>query len=276
MSLLKVNGVRYNVECAGEGEALLLLHGFTGSAATWVLLTATWARRFHTIAVDLLGHGGSDAPTDPARYGMEPTVADLAALLDVLGVERAYLLGYSMGGRVALHSAAAHPQRVGALILESASPGLADPSERAARVTGDEALADGIERKGVPTFVARWEALPLWASQARLPEATRERLHTQRLANSALGLANSLRGLGTGAHPPLYDRLPALPMPTLLITGELDPKFTAIARAMSAAMPNAQMAVVPNAGHAVHLEQPGAFGTLVTEFLMRKEQLSCL
>jgi 2-succinyl-6-hydroxy-2,4-cyclohexadiene-1-carboxylate synthase len=265
MGYVTINGIAYYVECRGASTPLLLLHGFTGSSATWAPHVAAWPAR--TIAVDLPGHGQTDAPTDPARYRMAATVADLIALLDQLGVERAHILGYSMGGRVALHLAAAHPERVATLILESASPGLATQAERDARVAADKALAASIERDGIAAFVDRWEALPLWASQARLPDAVRTGLRVQRLNNRPAGLANSLRGLGTGAQAPLHDRLADLPVPALVIAGLLDAKFTAIARAMASALPQSRLALVADAGHAVHLEQLALFDRLVAEFL---------
>jgi 2-succinyl-6-hydroxy-2,4-cyclohexadiene-1-carboxylate synthase len=172
-----------------------------------------------------------------------------------------------MGGRVALHLAAAAPARVRALVLESSSPGIADPTERAARIDADDALADAIERDGLAAFVERWERLPLFASQAVLPEVVLERQRAQRLRNDPRGLANSLRGMGAGRQEPLWHRLATLAAPTLLIAGELDAKYCAIARQMAAALPNARTAVVPNAGHAVHLEQANAFVRNVLEFL---------
>lgn len=264
---LAVNGVYLNVEVAGsQPPPFVLLHGFTGSQENWRALRAAWSRRFQVIAVDLLGHGRSDAPADPARYAMDRCVADLAAALDQLGAAAVNVLGYSLGGRVALHFAAAHPERVRALVLESASPGLATPEERAARIAADETLAGRLEREGLEAFVDYWERLPLFASQARLPAEARAALRAQRLQNNPLGLANSLRGLGTGAQPSLWERLPALRAPTLLIAGALDEKFTAIARAMAARLPAARLEIVPDAGHTVHLEQPDLFQHLIAGF----------
>ena len=264
---LTVNGLGFTVEAGGSGEPLVLLHGFTGSAASWRAHRPALEARHRVVAPDLLGHGGSDAPADPARYAMAPTVADLAGLLDQLELRAILLLGYSMGGRVALHFAAAHPERVRGLILESASPGLATAAERAARIAADEALAARIEREGLAAFVDHWERLPLFAGQAQLPAEVRAALRTQRLANNPAGLANSLRGLGTGAQPSLWDRLPEIRTPALLMAGALDEKFTAIAQQMAAALPTARLAIVPAAGHTVHLEQPEAFQRLVTEFI---------
>jgi 2-succinyl-6-hydroxy-2,4-cyclohexadiene-1-carboxylate synthase len=265
--LQKVNGITLNVEQSGSGRPLLLLHGFTGSAATWVPLIGALSPHIRAIAPDLIGHGQSDSPPDAARYSIERCVADLLALLDTLEVQRADVLGYSMGGRVALQLAAAAPERVGALVLESSSPGLAIASERQARVAADEALADMIERDGLAAFVDHWEHLPLFASQAALPEDTRARLRDQRLRNNPLGLANSLRRMGTGRQLALWDRLAGLGVPTLLIAGALDAKYCTLAGQMLALLPCARMVIVPEAGHAVHLEQPQAFAKNVLEFL---------
>jgi len=255
-------------EPGGEGiEGILLLHGFTGDGDAWRAHAPALSRHATVVAVDLIGHGRSDAPGDPTRYGMERCVADLLAALDHLDMSRVAVLGYSMGARVALHLAAAAPNRVSALILESGSPGLAAEEERRARRDGDEALAARIERDGVEAFVDYWEALPLFGTQRRAPPAVRFMRRQQRLRNSAIGLANSLRGMGTGAQASLWDRLGEIHTPTLLIVGALDDKFRVIGRAMDAALPHARLAIVPDAGHAVHLEQPAEFDRLVGDFL---------
>src|SRR5262249_47420901 len=144
---------------------------------------------------------------DPDRYRMERCVADLLALLDRLSVQQTAVLGYSMGGRVALHLALYAPERLWALALESTSPGIMDTAERESRRHSDAALAEAIERDGLVAFVDRWQALPLFATQARLPVAVREALRCQRLENNPQGLANSLRGLGAGMQEPVLQRL---------------------------------------------------------------------
>ncbi|MDO8611872.1 MAG: 2-succinyl-6-hydroxy-2,4-cyclohexadiene-1-carboxylate synthase [Dehalococcoidia bacterium] len=276
----RVNGVCLNVEVTREGPAVLLLHGFTGSAASWAPFMGAW-HGFTLIAPDLLGHGASDHPADSGHYSMERCVEDLLALLDRLSVGRVAVVGYSMGGRVALHLALAAPERLWALVLESVSPGIDDPGERAARRESDEALAGAIEREGVEAFVARWESQPLFASQARLPPAVRDELRRQRLRNSAQGLANSLRGMGAAAQEPLWDRLREVQAPALLIAGALDAKYCALARRMAQGLPRARVEIVPDAGHAVHLEQPEAFAGAVRAFLVRclgadkEEALKC-
>jgi len=268
---VRVNGVRLGVEQRGEARksdpALVMLNGFTGSAAGWGRQLDTLAAfGLRVIALDLLGHGQSDAPDDPQRYTIEHCQQDILGALQELGVSKgqAILFGYSMGGRIALYIA--FSGFFSALILESASPGLEDLVERERRRISDETLAASIEREGVEAFIERWEKLPLFASQKTLPLECRETLRRQRLQNRATGLAQSLRGVGLGVQPSLYARLPTLQIPVLLIAGELDTKFTAIARHMAQALPQAQVRIIPGAGHTVHLEQPEEFVSLVGDF----------
>src|SRR5262249_26017949 len=162
---------------------------------------------------------------DPARYQIENAARDLCDLLKALDVPSATWLGYSMGGRLALYLALAYPHIVTTLVLESASPGLATSEARADRIRSDEPLAELIERDGIEAFTAYWESLPLFASQS---DSVRAALRPVRLKNNAHGLANSLRGMGTGAQPSLWDKLPDLTMPCLVIAGELDTKFVDI------------------------------------------------
>jgi 2-succinyl-6-hydroxy-2,4-cyclohexadiene-1-carboxylate synthase len=269
MAELVLNDVGYHVARRGpNGTApLLLLHGFTGSSANWDPLLPLFGARHSVIGVDILGHGRSASPPDPQRYTMLQVAADLIALLDEWHIEQTAVLGYSMGGRLALYLACTYPERFSQLILESSSPGLATEAERAARRQSDEALAEWIEANGIEAFVDRWETLPLWASQEQLSEEVRARLRQQRLQNSPLGLANSLRGMGTGAQPSLWEKLPALTLPTLLIAGELDEKFVAINQKMVERLPNGRLHRIPHAGHTTHLERPSAFATAVLTFM---------
>ncbi|MGH2458619.1 MAG: 2-succinyl-6-hydroxy-2,4-cyclohexadiene-1-carboxylate synthase [Chloroflexota bacterium] len=267
MSRLPVNGCAYHVEIGGTGPPLVALHGFTGSAETWAPFRAAFGRQFTLIAIDLLGHGRTECPPDPRRYRMDRTIEDLVAILDRLGLARVDLLGYSMGGRVALHVAVAAPDRIHTLALEGASPGIPLATDRAARARSDSVLADLIEGEGIEAFVERWEQVPLFASQRGLPAEVRAALRCQRLRGNPLGLANSLRGIGAGDVEPLLDRLGQVSAPTLLIVGAFDEKYRALGREMAGRLPTATLAVVPGAGHAVHLEQPDVFTKIVLEFL---------
>lgn len=259
-----------HVEVTGRGDALVLLHGFSGSTETWRPLRGALGNTRRLVAVDVIGHGASPAPESIERYCFDRALDAIANAVTRLGIARSAWLGYSMGGRLALGMAFRHPDAVSALILESATPGVLSPSERAERERADRALAERIERDGIEAFVREWEALPMWESQRALPERVRQRQTAQRLRNRPVGLANSLRGMGQGAQPCLWERLPALEVPALLLAGERDLKFVGIAKDMQAAMPAAELAIVPGAGHAVHLEQPAAFSRLVNQFLVRQ------
>ena len=264
-----VRGLRYAVEETGEGEPLVLLHGFTGCAANWRPLLPHLAERHRVIAIDLPGHGHSDAPATVARYKMPRVAADLVELLTRRAAAPAHWLGYSMGGRLALYMAVRQSSVVRSLTLVSATAGLASAAERQARRAADEALAARIERDGVAAFVAEWEQNPLFAGLARLPEQARATLHEQRLGNSPLGLANILRGMGAGAQPSLWSRLAAVAAPALLIAGQQDAKFVALNQRLAATLPNATLRLIPNAGHVVQMEQPEAFLAAAAEFLER-------
>lgn len=263
------DGARLHALVFGAGPPLLLLHGFTGSAAGLAGLARELAADHLVIVPDLLGHGASEAPDDPARHALERQVADLAALLDAAGAARADLLGYSMGGRIALGLAALRPERVRSALLVGASAGLADPAARDERRRADEALADALLRDGLAAFVERWMAQPLFASQRRLGEEALARARAERLAQRPEGLAASLRGVGSGAQPPLHALLARCPVPLLFVAGAEDAKFRALARELAAAVPCGRHAVVAGAGHAVHLEQPAALVAAAREFWSR-------
>ncbi len=268
---LPINGINLGIVQYGDKNTahatLILLHGFTASAIGWGhIITDLAAHNLHIIAFDILGHGQSDAPVDVERYNIEHCQQDILAALQALGIERgkSIILGYSMGGRIALYTAFSGYFR--AVILESASPGLATLAARQQRRASDEALATRIERDGIEAFIDYWETIPLFASQQNLPADQREALHAQRLSNRATGLANSLRGIGTGAQPELYTQLPALNIPVLLLAGALDSKFCVIAQQMASQLPQATLQIIPAAGHAIHLEQPAAFVTAISDF----------
>src|SRR5579883_2439085 len=178
---IEVNGVQIGVlldsESQGCQQTLVLLHGFTGSAEGWRDLLPLLERpERRLIALDMLGHGHSDAPEDPRRYSIEHCQADILAVLEALGIGpgEAIMLGYSMGGRIALYTAFSGFLR--AIILESASPGLADPLEREERRQSDNRLAQRIEDAGIEAFVDEWERLSLFASQRNLPAEARSAL----------------------------------------------------------------------------------------------------
>lgn len=263
------DGLRLHVADRGAGPATLLVHGFTGSVAAWgeeILRGLTDGGR-RVLAVDLPGHGASDTPGDSRRYDLRRITGDLIAVLDHLGIPRADWIGYSMGGRIALGAAVLHPERVGRLVLEGASPGIQEEREAAERRRADEELATRILVEGMESFVEEWMAKPIFRTRRRLPSERRREERERRLACDPMGLANTLRGLGTGHQPSFWDDLARVRAPTLLLTGSEDEKFTRTARRMADRLPDALHVSVPNAGHTVHLERPEAWLAEVAAFL---------
>ncbi|MCY3909978.1 MAG: 2-succinyl-6-hydroxy-2,4-cyclohexadiene-1-carboxylate synthase [bacterium] len=245
--------------------ATVVLHGFTGSAAAMAPLTSRLSKP--VLALDLPGHGAGPISDNPNDYIMAAAVAGVVSATAHL--ERIALVGYSMGGRVALHVALAHPNRVAALALIGARAGIDDPIERAERIAADEALADRIESEGIEWFADYWADQPLFATQQRRLSAQQQaELRAQRMACSPKGLAQSLRGMGAGAVEPIGCRLRELSMPCALIVGANDDKFTAIAHHMASAIPQANVSLIPDAGHAAHLEAPHATAAAVIQCVL--------
>lgn len=239
---------------------VVLLHGFTHTGASWDPVVSALeergpAERYRALAPDIRGHGSASGRTPVT---LEAVLNDLAELAPT----RFTLAGYSMGGRLALHAALALPDRVDRLILIGASPGLADPVQREARRLADERLAGEVEGMTIEEFADRWARTPVLAG---LPPAVAAAVHADRLRSRPAGLARALRGLGTGALPEIWDRLGEVRAPTTLIVGERDQKFTAIAAKMASGLSATDVVVVPDTGHAVHLEAPERVAAEIAE-----------
>lgn len=236
---------------------VLLLHGFSHTGASWEPVLAALRERGEgstALAPDIRGHGSAS----------QRQPVDLAGVMGELGElmsERCIVAGYSMGGRLALHLALARAEMIDRLVLIGASPGLEDGTEREARRQSDEALAAEIERSTIEEFAARWAQTPVLAG---LPPDLAARASEDRLRSSPAGLARALRGLGTGALPPLWGRLPELSVRVTLVVGERDGKFQGIAHRMAESIPQAEVVVVPGAGHAVHLEAPERVAAIIS------------
>lgn len=225
---------------------LILVHGFTQTAASWDAIEYRLTALGHDVsALDAPGHGAH-----------HDTHLGLWKGADLLAAEggRGTWVGYSMGGRLALHVALAHPDNVERLVLIGATPGLESATERIERQASDDLLAEELERDGLDAFLSRWLSQPLFAT---LPEDSAG-LDARR-RNTVAGLAASLRLMGTGAQDPLWDRLHDIKCPVMLVTGSLDTKFTDIAQRMESQLSDAHIAALNGCGHAAHLEAPDAF-----------------
>lgn len=233
---------------------LTLVHGFTQTGRSWAPVVPALAAHFDVATPDLPGHGS---------LAHRPAGVDEAARSVGEAGGRGAYVGYSMGGRVALHLALSRPDLVERLVLVSTSAGIEDDEERAARRAADEELAAALEAGGLDAFLERWLAQPLFAGltgEAAGVEARRE--------NTAQGLAGALRLLGAGVQEPLWRRLHELRMPVLVVAGDQDDAYCHLAVQLGGWIGEAaSLALVPGAGHACHLERPEAFAALVLAFL---------
>ena len=229
------------------------VHGFTQTKESWDRVIDALGAAHQCTAIDAPGHGTNpDGRASLAECGRQ--IATTAG--------KCALVGYSMGARMALHAALAHPGQFTKIVLVSGTAGIDDPDERHQRRLSDENLADRIELIGVPAFIDEWLANPMFAG---LPADPAQR--AQRLANTAKGLADSLRHAGTGTQEPLWERLASIDVPVLVVTGAEDGKFDALGRRMASLIPHADHVSVHGAGHAVHAERPDEFVDLLRRFL---------
>lgn len=265
MPIKAINGVNvhYEIYHPNQTETVVFLHGFTGSTKTWEEVIHFLPNNFRFIAVDLNGHGQTSSPADEILYTMDAQVDLLHALFTELDLTSFHLVGYSMGGRVAISYAVKYPEQIKTLLLESSTPGIVSEEERKLREEADVRLAEKMLQDGLEAFVDYWENIPLFASQKQLPEEKQQSIRSERLAHNTQGLANSLKMMGTGVMPSVWHKLHVLTMPVHLVTGELDEKFKCIANKMKDQMPHFAHTTVEQAGHAIHVEKPQKFATIV-------------
>ena len=234
-----------------------------GSSADWTPIVRDLEDGFHCLTVDLPGHGQSlDQPEE--AYSVEGATEAVVEVLGAEGISSCTIIGYSMGGRVALSLALRYSDRVDRLVLESASPGLRTEAKRAERRDVDAKRAARIE-KDLEAFLADWYRLPLFGSLAR-HDLIGEMVET-RSENDPDELARALRGLSPGQQVSLWNRLGEINCPTLVLTGVLDDKYTAITKKAAARIETARRVVIPEAGHNVHAEHPSAFLDVLQQFL---------
>ncbi len=251
----------YQKKSGTTRKTILFLHGFTGTHATFTKI-GSFFPEYHLLMPDLPGHGKS-ANLPLEQFRMKQTVTQLKELLDLEKVAQVIIIGYSMGGRIGIGFASAYPEYVEKLILLGSSPGLKTEEERKLRQLSDENLARRITEIGVAAFIKEWEKLPLFDTQKKLTAFQRDEIKQERLKQNANGLAQSLQQIGTGKQPSYWEKLGKFTFPVLLLTGELDHKFTNIAITMLPLLAKGEHWMIAGAGHAVHLEKP----ELVTKYI---------
>ena len=241
----------------GVGPPVAFVHGFTQTGRSWLPVIESLDMEISATLIDAPGHGDS---TNGKRTLIE-AADDIAT-----SMTRGVLVGYSMGARMALHTALFHPDKVTALVLISGTAGIDSEGERLSRRMSDQSLSERLLSIGVQTFVEEWLRLPMFKNLNQQSANV-----SDRLLNTAQGLADSLTFAGTGTQEPLWATLSSLDMPVLIVAGEEDQKFVEIAQRMSALIPQSKLFIVSGSGHTVHLEQPEIFTQVLETFLASQQ-----
>jgi len=249
MPKLDRDGVAIHYEVAGSGPALLLTHGFSATGQMWAGQLPALTPHFTVITWDMRGHGRSDYPADASLYSEDATVADMAALLDAVGVQSAVIGGLSLGGYMSLAFHRAHPERTRALLIIDTGPGYKNDQAR------EGWNANAIKR------AERYEAEGL-GDLSRASAEVRAASH-----RDASGLALAARGMLTQKNARVIESLPEIRVPAIVIVGENDTPFLAAFDYMAAKIPGAKKAIIPSAGHAANIDNPQAFNEALVGFL---------
>lgn len=271
-------GVTYYSEGDSNHPAILFLHGFMGDRNEFKQVMAVLSQHFYCVAIDLLGHGqthwidqnSSNTDHDVNQehyYTIQSSANFVIKFLDFLRIDNCFLIGYSMGGRLALYLIIYFPQYFHKVVLESASAGLRTDVERRDRLIKDQQLAANLENGDFRQFLGNWYQQPIFATLRSHPDFPQ--LLEQRLNNSPSQLAKSLRDLSTGMQPSLWEDLPKIKIPLLLLAGELDSKFIKINQQMEQLAKYSQLEIVPNCGHNIHFENPELFVEKVQAFFYK-------
>ncbi len=253
MAVLERDGVRIHYDVAGHGPAVLVTHGFTASSHMFAGTADALASDHTVIRWDIRGHAGSDAGDDPSMYTTAASVADMDALLDAVGAERAVLAGHSLGGYLTLEYYLAHRERVRALVLIGTGPGYRKDDARAGWNRMAAKMADNFEAKGL----------------AALGRSAEVKASVHR---DARGLVLAARGILTQYDGHVMDALPTIDVPTLVIVGERDEMFLGSAAYFGQKVPGCEVEIISDAGHAPNLDQPELFHAHLQAFLARIEQ----
>ncbi|MGI6712229.1 MAG: 2-succinyl-6-hydroxy-2,4-cyclohexadiene-1-carboxylate synthase [Bacillota bacterium] len=261
---ITLENVSYHVLVKGTGHPVIGFHGFAENLSTWEFICLN---NCQMVLVDLIGHGSSSKPQFLQPYCLPVMIQHIHELVQYLGLNKYSLMGYSMGGRLALAYALAYPEEVRRLILESSSYGECDKVQRAKRLKNDIWLANAIRKNGILWFNRYWSGLDIFASQSQLSQDIRERISTRRLMNAPHALANTLMGSGQGVFPCLKSEIAHLSIPVLYINGEYDSKYQKIGQEFEKLNSRLKREIIAGVGHNTHLENPKVFTDIVNQFI---------
>jgi 2-succinyl-6-hydroxy-2,4-cyclohexadiene-1-carboxylate synthase len=237
-----------------------------GAGADWLPMAKLWANHFFCLMPDLPGHGHNTHRSIAQPLDFDVVVAELKLFLKQLELDQVSLVGYSLGGRIALYAATQFPEKIRALVLESCTAGIGDEQARRERAEADDKQAETLLAQGIENFVEQWYELDLFSTLKRHPRLLAE-IKAKRKKNDPAWVAKILKELSPGRQPSLWEKLGSLPMPVMLVAGGLDAKYAELAARVGSQIPEATVEIIPEVGHNVHLENPGQFSEVVTVFL---------
>lgn len=265
-------GIKLNVEFVKEFDknknTVFLIHGFAGCTEDWKPIVESFPENFNYLLIDMIGHGKSDHPLVQNFYTTDSIVDQIKTIKEkLIQNSKIILIGYSMGGRAALCFATSYPEDIKGLVLESSSAGIKNEIERKKRYDDDLKLVDFISSHSIEEFIDYWQDLEIFNTQRRFSNEKLKKLKKQKYNNSKIGLMNIIRGFSTGIMPPLHDKLKKIQVKVILISGELDSKYTFINSKIVRGFYKAKHKVVKNSGHNTHLEEPKRFIEIITNYL---------
>jgi len=263
---IEINNIRYHIQMRGEGQPLLCLHGFSEDLSTWDRL---YIPGYRLILIDLIGHGQSDKPRRIKPYKIRTIVRHIHEIMIELGYPKHSILGYSMGGRIALKYLIEYEANIDRAILESVSYGINGVIARFKRRMRDTALALDIKRGGIDWFVNYWTSLNIFESQMKLTDEERLKIRYRRRCNVSYALSNTLLGCGQGTYFSLKENLFKVNVPILYIHGEYDLKYGIIGQEFEEINQNVETVTINEAGHNTHVERPELFNSEVRKFMKR-------
>ncbi len=267
---LNLDGINFHIlidesKISQKKIPVLFLHGFTGSSEDWEFIFDFTPQNYLPFAIDLIGHGKTDSPNDPQFYTCTSIVNQINSILNFFNFDKIILVGYSMGGRIALSYSLKNIDKILALVLESTTAGIESIEEKKKRVEQDFLLSEFIINEGVEKFIEYWFNTPLFSELKQLENFNQ--IIEKRKLNNPIGLANTLKSFSTGLMNSYWDKLNLINFPVLLITGGKDEKYTSQNFLMNNLIPNSRHKIIPNANHNTHLEKPELFTNFVLEFL---------
>lgn len=262
--IITIEKTNYHVHIYGSGKPVIFLHGFSENMSTWKLNKIRGAQ---IIGIDLIGHGHSDVPAPIECYELRTIISHLNKIITKLGLVNYSMLGYSLGGRIALAYALKFQNHMNKLILESASYGEIGVINRYERRISDSLLAANIKSKGILWFNKYWSELSIFETQKNLPENILIDIENRRMSNDPVGLSNTLRATGQGTYPELKHRIKDLTLPVLYLSGELDKKYVQIGCTFESLNSNVIHRTIKNAGHNTHIESYKNFNKIVRLFI---------